>query len=55
MEKKVFSVTNSKPAQFENVKVYAASDWYSPLNGILKNLLIENKNEGELTPFDLYF
>ena len=53
--KKVFSVTNSKPAQFENVKVYAASNWYSPLNGFLKNLLIQNKNEGELSPFDLDF
>ena len=46
--KKVFSVTNSKPAQFENVKVYASSDWYSPVNGSLRNLLIQNKNYGEL-------
>ena len=46
--KKVFSVTNSKPAQFENVKIYASSDWYSPVNGSLRNLLIQNKNYGEL-------
>ena len=46
--KKVFSVTNSKPAQFENVKVYASSDWYSPVSGSMRNLLIQNKNYGEL-------
>ena len=47
--RKVFSVTNSKPSEFENVKVYASSDWYSPLSGSIKNLLIQNKNDGELT------
>ena len=46
--KKVFSVTNSKPAQFESVKVYASSDWYSPVSGLMRNLLIQNKNYGEL-------
>ena len=46
--KKVFSVTNSKPAQFENVKVYASTDWYSPVSGSIRNLLIQNKNYGEL-------
>ena len=46
--KKVFSVTNSKPAQFENVKVYASTDWYSPVSGSMRNLLIQNKNYGEL-------
>ena len=45
--KTVFSTTNSKPAAFENVKVYASSDWYSPVSGFIKNLLIENKNDGE--------
>ena len=47
--RKVFSVSNSKPSEFENVKVYASSDWYSPLSGSIKNLLIQNKNDGELT------
>ena len=46
--KKVFAVTNSKPAHFENVRVYASSDWYSPANGSIRNLLIQNKNYGEL-------
>ena len=46
--KKVFAVTNSKPAHFENVRVYASSDWYSPVNGSIRNLLIQNKNYGEL-------
>ena len=44
---KVFSTTNSKPSQFENVKVYSSSDWYSPVDGIIKNLLIQNKNDGK--------
>ena len=44
--KKVFSTTNSKPAAFENVKVYASSGWYSPVSGFIRNLLIENKNDG---------
>lgn len=45
--RKVFSVTNSKPSEFENVKVYAASDWFSPLSGSIKNLLIQIKNGGK--------
>ena len=43
--KKVFSVTNSKPSEFENVQVFSSSRWYSPVNGLIRNLLIENKNE----------
>ena len=45
--KRVFSTTNSKPSAFENVKVFASSNWYSPVSGFIKNLLIENKNNGE--------
>ena len=45
--KKVFSYTNSRPSEFEDVKVYAASDWYTPVSGSIKNLLIQNKNDGE--------
>ena len=44
--KKVFSTHNSKPAAFENVKVFASSGWYRPVDGFIKNLLIENKNDG---------
>ena len=44
--KKVLSVKNSRPSEFENVQVFASSSWYSPVNGFIKNLLIENKNEG---------
>ena len=43
--KKVFSTTNSKPSEFENVQVFSSSRWYSPVNGLIRNLLIENKNE----------
>ena len=44
--KKVFSTINSKPSEFENVQVFASSRWYSPVIGFIKNLLIENKNDG---------
>ena len=44
--KRVFSVKNSRPSEFENVQVFASSSWYSPVDGFIKNLLIENKNEG---------
>ena len=45
-ENEVLSVKNSRPSDFENVQVFASSSWYSPVNGFIKNLLIENKNEG---------
>ena len=48
---KVFSYTNSRPSEFEDVKVYAASNWYTPVSGSIKNLLIQNKNDGELSYF----
>ena len=46
--KRVFSVKNSRPSEFENVQVFASSSWYTPVDGFIKNLLIENKNEGRL-------
>ena len=45
-ENEVLSVKNSRPSDFENVQVFASSSWYSPVNGFIKNLLIENKKEG---------
>ena len=45
-EKEVLSYRNSKPAEFENVKVFAASNWYTPVSGLMRNLLIQNKNDG---------
>ena len=44
--KKVFSTTNSSPSDFENVQVFASSSWFSPVNGFIKKLVIENKSEG---------
>merc|ERR1711962_1350531 len=46
--KKVFSYTNSRPSEFEDVKVYAASNWYTPASGSIKNLLIQNKNDASV-------
>ena len=45
--KKVISVTNSKPTTFQNVKVFASSEWYTPLDGFMKNLLIQQKSNGK--------
>ena len=44
--KKVFSIKNSKPSEFEDVQVFASSRWYSPSSGFIRNLLIKNKNDG---------
>ena len=44
--KEVLSVKNSKPPQFENVKVFAGSPWYTPVDGYIRNLLIEQKGKG---------
>ena len=43
--KTVFSTRNSKPSEFVDVQVFSSSKWYSPVNGLIKNLVIENKNE----------
>ena len=44
--KKKFSTRNSNPSEFENVQVFTSSRWYSPVSGFIKNLLIQNKNDG---------
>ena len=54
-KKKVFSIRNSKPSEFKNVKVFSASNWYSPLSGSFRNLVIENKNEGDFTFLSIFF
>ena len=46
--KEKLSVTNSKPAEFENVKVFASSDWFHPLEGSIRNLRIANNDDGEV-------
>ena len=43
---KVFSTRNTEPSEFENVQVFASSRWYRPVNGFIKNLLIQNINDG---------
>ena len=42
-----FSIENTHPAELENVKVFASSPWYSPGNGFIKNLRIENNLDGK--------
>ena len=45
---KVFFTRNAEPSEFENVQVFASSRWYRPVNGFIKNLLIQNINDGKL-------
>ena len=45
--KKVLSTLNSKPSKFENVQVLSSSSWYTPTDGYIKHLVIENKNSGK--------
>ena len=45
--KKVFSTRNSKPSAFKDVQVFTSSRWYLPVNGFIKSLLIQNKNDGK--------
>ena len=42
--KRLLSVENSKPSEFENVKVYSTSPWYSAVGGYIRNLVVENKD-----------
>ena len=46
-DKKVFSKTNSKPVELDNVEVYSGSPWYTSQEGFLQNLKIDIK-----TPID---
>ena len=43
---KVFTITNTKPSEFKDVKVFTSSGWYSSLTGSIRNLLIQNKDNG---------
>ena len=43
---KALSVKNSAPSEFKNVKVFSSSPWYNPVNGYIRNLVIENKGKG---------
>ena len=45
--KKEHSTVNSEPEEFENVKVFSSSPWYSPVSGSIRNLLIGNKDDGK--------
>ena len=42
----VHSVENNRPSSFDNVKVYAGNPWYKPLLGRIRNLLIDEYQEG---------
>ena len=44
----VWSVENSKPEEFSDVKVYASSPWYLAQAGAIRGLQIENKIRGKI-------
>ena len=44
-DKKVFSKTNSKPVELDNVEVYSGSPWYTSQKGFLQNLKIDIKTQ----------
>ena len=37
----VFIQENTKPEVFENVKIFVGDPWYDPVDGKIKNLLVE--------------
>ena len=43
----LWSVENTKPEEFSDVKVFAASDWYVAQAGSIRQLQIENRMPGE--------
>ena len=43
-----FSVENTHPAEFQKVKVFASSSWYDKLEGRIRNLRIENNDDGKI-------
>ena len=45
--KKVLSETNTNPSRFEKVKVFSSSSWYTAASGVIRNLVIKNKNSGK--------
>ena len=44
---KVLSETNTNPSRFEKVKVFSSSTWYTAARGVIRNLVIKNKNSGK--------
>ena len=45
----VFTTENRQPEDFTNVKVYAGDEWYDPLKGHIKNLVIKSIGEAVTT------
>ena len=43
----LWSVENTKPEEFSDVKVFASSDWYVAQAGSIRQLQIENRMPGE--------
>ena len=46
-QQKVYEIQNKEAKSFNNVKVFAADNFYKTLNGKIKNLKIET-NSGDL-------
>ena len=47
----IYSTVNTDPKSFDDVRVYAADPWYTPVDGEIKNLKISNKSSGNFYPY----
>ena len=52
--RRVVSSRNPEASEFENVMVFTSSPWYSPVNGSIKSLIIENRIHKYLDKRALY-
>ena len=43
----IWSVENTRPEEFSDIKVFASSDWYAAHPGSIRNFQIENMMPGE--------
>ena len=47
-DEELWSTQNTKPVDFEDVKVYAASPWYVAQAGSIRDFHVENKKRGKI-------
>ena len=50
----IYSTVNTDPKSFDDVRVYAADPWYTPVDGEIKNLEIF-KRCSSYTGHDIFF
>ena len=53
-DEELWSIHNTRPMDFEDVKVYAASPWYFAQAGSIRDLHIEKKNRGNIAILSIF-